>query len=197
MKITKSKLYVVATPIGNLQDLSERAKEILMGVDLLLCEDTRVTGKLLSVLGSSVSRDSFHQHSTPAKRQAIIDKINSGLSVALVSDAGTPNISDPGGALVADAIKAGIEVIPIPGPSAAITLLSVCGFPADTYTFMGFPPHKKGRQSFFDKIGEVDHTVVIYESKHRIIKTLEQLPDDRLLAVGRELTKLHETIYRG
>lgn len=192
-----SKLYVVATPIGNLEDLSGRARDILSRVDLILCEDTRVTAKLLNAIGSEVPRESFHQHSTDAKRSKIVERLVAGETMALVSDAGTPGISDPGGKLVADAAAAGIEVTPIPGPSAAIALLSVSGFPTDTFTFLGFPPQKKGRIKFFDGVMNTPHTVVFYESKHRIEKTLSELPTDRNLVVGRELTKLHETIYRG
>lgn len=192
-----SKLYVVATPIGNLEDLSGRARDILSRVDLILCEDTRVTAKLLNAIDSTVPRESFHQHSTDAKRSKIVERLTAGETMALVSDAGTPGISDPGGKLVADAVKAGIDVVPIPGPSAAIALLSVSGFPTDTFTFLGFPPQKKGRAKFFEGVANISHVVVFYESKHRIEKTLSELPTDRNLIVGRELTKLHETIYRG
>lgn len=192
-----SKLYVVATPIGNLEDISGRARDILSRVDLILCEDTRVTAKLLNAIESTVPRESFHQHSTDAKRAKIVERLTNSEAMALVSDAGTPGISDPGGKLVADAIAAGIDVIPIPGPSAAVALLSVSGFPTDTFTFLGFPPQKKGRGKFFDNIATIEHVVVFYESKHRIGKTLAELPENRHLVVGRELTKLHETIYRG
>jgi 16S rRNA (cytidine1402-2'-O)-methyltransferase len=114
-----------------------------------------------------------------------------------VSDAGTPNISDPGGKLVQLAHEAGVKIVPIPGVSAVTAILSVCGFPADHFTFLGFPPHKKGRKQFFEMINRLEHTVVIYESKHRIEKTLAQLPPNRLLCVGREMTKMFETYYRG
>lgn len=189
-------LYVIGTPIGNLTDLSDRARETLSRVDLILCEDTRVTGKLLSAISSTAPRESFHQHTTDAKRAQLIARL-AQQDIALVSDAGTPGISDPGGKLVADAVAAGATVTPIPGPNAAVTLLSVSGFPTDTFTFLGFPPHKKGRQAYFDRIANTEHVVVFYESKHRVEKALAQLPQDRPIVVGRELTKLHETIYRG
>lgn len=196
---TKSEtgLYIVGTPIGNLGDISKRALETLTSVDLIACEDTRVTRKILSSFEIDTPTTSYHQHSDDKKMNEIIDKIKSGMSVALVTDAGTPGISDPGGKLVEAAVKADIQIIPIPGPSAIITALSISGFPTDRFTFMGFPPHKKGRASYFGQIDLIEQTVALYESKHRILKTLEQLPQDRRIMVGRELTKLHESIYRG
>lgn len=192
-----SNLYVVATPIGNLEDLSQRARDILSRVDLVLCEDTRVTARLLNHIESGAARESFHQHTTDTKRAKLVERIANLNEVAIVSDAGTPGISDPGGKLVQDAVSAGINVIPVPGANAAVALLSVSGFPTDTFTFFGFPPHKKGRAKFFANIETIPHTVVLYESKHRIEKTLDQLPKTRQIVVGRELTKVHETIYRG
>ncbi len=194
----KGQLFVVATPIGNLGDISTRAKDILAGVDLVLCEDTRVTAKLLSAMDIHVPTNSFHEHTDPLKRKQLVDLLVAGKRLALVTDAGTPAISDPGGFLVADAVAAGVVVTPIPGPSAVIAALSVSGLPIDRFTFVGFPPHKKGRQAFFKELGDVAHTIVLYESTHRIMKTLEALRElGRLLVVCRELTKLHETIYRG
>lgn len=196
-------LYVVATPIGNLQDLSERAKATLASVHAILCEDTRVTSKLLSVFGIEKTLIAYHQHSDEARTRQIIERLRSGESLALVTDAGTPGISDPGGRLIHDIIAAlGNEavMVPIPGPNAAVAALSIAGFPADEFVFLGFPPHKKGRNKFFDQVAAIDSTVVFYESTHRILKTLEQLGaviGERQLVVGRELTKLHETIYRG
>lgn len=197
------KLYIVATPIGNLQDVSARAKETLALVDTILCEDTRVTLKLLTAIGVQKPLVSYHQHSKLSRVKEIIEWLREGKSLALVTDAGTPGISDPGGKLIQEIIKElGDEVVitPIPGPNAAIVALSVSGFPADEFLFLGFPPHKKGRQTFFKRIAETESTVVFYESTHRILKTLEQLGGaigDRPIVVGRELTKLYETIYRG
>lgn len=191
-------LFVVATPIGNLGDISARAKSVLSTVDIVLCEDTRVTAKLMAALEVRPSLHSFHEHTDPLKRKQLVDELVAGKTMALVTDAGTPAISDPGGFLVADAVAAGIVVTPIPGASAVIAALSISGFPIDRFTFVGFPPHKKGRQTFFKELGEIAHTIVLYESTHRILKTLEALQDlNRRLMVGRELTKLHETIYRG
>lgn len=194
----KGTLYVVGTPIGNLDDISQRTRDILSRVDLVLCEDTRVTAKLLSHLKIKVPTESLHQHTDEKKFSLYCDRLKSETaSMALVSDAGTPNISDPGGKFVAYLAEQGIEIIPIPGPSALTAALSVCGFPADTFTFLGFPPNKKGRNKFFEKLSNIEHTVILYESKYRITKTLEQLPQNRKMMVGRELTKMHETLYRG
>jgi 16S rRNA (cytidine1402-2'-O)-methyltransferase len=140
----------------------------------------------------------FHEHTSPAERAALVAELAAGTNMALVTDAGTPGLSDPGGFLVADAVAAGVTVSPLPGPSAAMALVSVAGIPLDRFTFLGFPPNKKGRQSFFAEVAACHHAVLLYESTHRILKTLEALaPLGRHLVVGRELTKLHETIYRG
>lgn len=195
--LNKGAIYVVATPIGNLEDLSTRAKRVLREVDVILCEDTRVTQKLLSKLELKKTTESLHQHSTDAKLQKVIAAARASQNFALVSDAGTPNISDPGGKLIQLAAAAGVEIVPIPGPSAVTAALSISGFPADTFTFLGFPPHKKGRTKYFQAIEQIDHTAVLFESKHRIQKTLAELPQKRKAIVARELTKLHETIYRG
>jgi 16S rRNA (cytidine1402-2'-O)-methyltransferase len=194
---------VVATPIGNLKDISERAKNTLSLVDIVLCEDTRVTQILLNQYKIKAEVMSYHQHSKKSKTQKIIRLFEEGSDIAMVTDAGTPSISDPGGKLIEELIlhfKDDITIVPIPGPSALITALSVSGFPADEFVFLGFPPHKKGRQKFFNKVCDIESTVVFYESTHRIFKTLDELEqrtENRLLVVGRELTKLHETIYRG
>jgi 16S rRNA (cytidine1402-2'-O)-methyltransferase len=193
----KGTLYVVGTPIGNLSDTTQRARDILSRVDLILCEDTRVTAKLLARLEIQNSTESLHQHTDEKKFIKISDRLKSGENIALVSDAGTPNISDPGGKFVEFLVGQHVDIIPIPGASALTAALSVCGFPADKFTFLGFPPHKKGRNGYFDHLTRIEHTIVLYESKHRIIKTLEQLPQDRKLMVGREITKMHETLYRG
>lgn len=198
MPQNNGQLFIVATPIGNLGDISVRAKQVLQSVELVLCEDTRVTAKLMAALEIRPSLNSFHEHTDTLKRKHFVDLLKAGQSIALVTDAGTPAISDPGSFLVADAISAGIVVTPIPGPSAVIAALSISGLPIDRFTFVGFPPHKKGRQSFFKELGSIDHVIVVYESTHRIMKTLEALKElGRSLVVCRELTKLHETTYRG
>ncbi len=190
-------LYVVATPIGNLSDVSERVLNTLAEVDLIAAEDTRVTRKLLSAFDIQTPTTSLHQHTSCTKERTLIGEILDGTSVAVVSDAGTPGISDPGSHFVSMAMEQGIEVVPIPGPSALVTALSACGFPTNRFTFVGFPPSKKGRTKFFDEVASIKHTVVLYESKHRLTKTLEALPANRQAMIARELTKKHETIYRG
>jgi 16S rRNA (cytidine1402-2'-O)-methyltransferase len=196
-------LYVVATPIGNLSDITERAKKVLGAVDLVLCEDTRVTRKLLNAFGIHVETQSLHQHSTMARHSQYIKLLREGKNIALVSDAGTPNVSDPGGRFIADVIDElgnSVSVVPIPGPSALIAALSISGFPADTFTFLGFPPHKKGRKSFFESLEKLEHTVVFYESVHRVEKALESLVEvmpERKMVLARELTKMFESLYRG
>ncbi|HLD85848.1 MAG TPA: 16S rRNA (cytidine(1402)-2'-O)-methyltransferase [Patescibacteria group bacterium] len=193
-------LYMVATPIGNLGDISARAQEILGAVSFIACEDTRVTKKLLLHLSLSQELVSLHHHTPPSQVRKIVDRIASGVDAAYVSDAGTPGLADPGGKLVAAASAAGIKVVPIPGPSAAVAALSVAGLPANAYLFLGYPPHKKGRQKFFKEVAESKPTVVIFESTHRILKTLRELAqaiEQRPVVVARELTKMYETIYRG
>lgn len=196
-------LYIVATPIGNLSDTSERVRSTLNEVSAILCEDTRVTSKLLAVFNIRKPLLSYHQHSDDSRTQEIIRRLMEGESFALVTDAGTPGISDPGGRIIEAVVREmgdNIVIHPIPGPCAAITALSISGFPTDAFFFFGFPPQKKGRRAYFKKIAATDETVVFYESTHRIEKTLEQLGEaigDRSVVVARELTKLHETIYRG
>ncbi len=191
-------LFIVATPLGNVGDITDRARYVLSQVNVVLCEDTRVTAKLCAKLGIEPTLHTFHEHTDTFKRKKIITDLLSGISMALVTDAGTPGISDPGGVLVADAVKEGIQVVPIPGASAVTAALSICGFPTQRFTFLGFPPHKKGRETFFREIDAIEHVIVLYESTHRIEKTLEALKvHDRELVVCRELTKMHETIYRG
>jgi len=194
-------LYVIATPIGNLGDISIRALEILKEVDLILCEDTRVTIKLLNRFEIKKPTLSYHQHSKLTKLKYILEELNKGKNIALVSDAGTPTISDPGAKLVAYLSKElgkSLEIIPIPGPSALTTALSISGFSADKFIFLGFPPVKKKRKKFFQELKELKQTIVFYESPHRILKTLNELIDlNRQIVVCRELTKKFETIYRG
>ncbi|KKQ58884.1 MAG: Ribosomal RNA small subunit methyltransferase I [Parcubacteria group bacterium GW2011_GWC1_38_17] len=173
------KLYIVATPIGNLEDISFRAIRILNEVDLVLCEDTRVTKILLERYEIKKPILSYHQHSKLQKIDYIINLLKEGKNLALVSDAGTPGISDPGQRLIGKVLEelgGEIKIEPIPGPNAAIAALSISGFDTDEFLFLGFPPHKKGRQTFFVNILEESQkrTVVFYESTHRIIKALEQ-----------------------
>ncbi|HXK35587.1 MAG TPA: 16S rRNA (cytidine(1402)-2'-O)-methyltransferase [Candidatus Paceibacterota bacterium] len=192
-------LYVVATPIGNLEDLSPRAAQALRAADLIAAEDTRVTGKLLIRLNIVRPLVSSFQHSPTKNFEKVLATLTDGLTVALVTDAGTPGISDPGGYLVSQ-VRAKLpdcQIIPIPVPNAAATALSISGFSADQFLFLGFPPHKKGRQTFFKELAESKYTVVIYESPHRILKTLAQLPPERQIFVARELTKKFESHYFG
>jgi len=199
--VDKGKLYIVATPIGNLADLTFRAKEVLENVDLVACEDTRHTGILLSHYKIDTPKLSYHSYSGQAKVDKIMAYLEGGKDVALVSDAGTPGISDPGYVLVRAALEAGVQIIPLPGPSAVITALCASGLPTDKFLYLGFLPVKKGRQSVFKKIAASEHTVVFYESPHRLHKTLEQLTDflstDARIVVAKELTKIYETFYRG
>jgi len=196
-------LYIVATPIGNLEDITWRALRILKEADLILSEDTRVTQKILQHYEIKVPLLSYHHHSGITKVNHIIELLKEAKKIALVSDAGTPGISDPGGELVHQVLAAipDIQIEAIPGPSAVAAALSISGMPTDKFLFLGFPPHKKGRQTFLAKIKASEYPVVVYESKHRIIKFLEELttvinPEAELM-VGRELTKMHETAYRG
>lgn len=194
-------LYVVATPIGNLSDLTLRAIETLKSVDLVACEDTRHSKILLEHYGIQKPLVSYHQHSGSFKTEKILTELGSGKAVALVTDAGTPGINDPGGRLVAAAIAAGHSVTPLPGATALTAALSVSGLPTDRFEFLGFLPHKKGRQTLFQHIASTEITVVFYESTHRILKTLQQLAEvlapERQVVVCRELTKQFESIYRG
>lgn len=195
-------LFVVATPIGNLQDITLRAVETLKTVDAILCEDTRVTAKLLAHFDIKKPLIAFHQHSDAAVFERVVAELRGGKTLALVSDAGTPGINDPGGKLVAQILVAvpDAQIIPIPGANAAVAALSVSGFPADRYQYWGFVPHKKGRQTFVADLAACEDTVVFYESKYRVLKILEQLAavaGERPLMVVRELTKKFETLYRG
>ncbi len=247
--MTQSTLYIVATPIGNLEDITLRAIRILQEVDLVLCEDTRVTGKLLKKYNITTPRESYHSHSKDSKVQKIFELLKKGKNIALVSDAGTPTISDPGVMLIQQikehfgteqggqtksilkepgltsrspqggrrsdlggerfdlrsAPNGEVKIIPIPGPSAVITALSASGISSAEFTFLGFLPHKKGRETLFKEIAELKRTVVFYESPHRILKTLESLavyldverPSKRRVVLARELTKIHEEFLSG
>lgn len=193
-------LYIVATPIGNLEDITLRALRILKEVDLIACEDTRHTGILLKHFDIQKGLISFHQHSKLQKIQFLIAELENGKNIALVTDAGTPGISDPAGVLIAEASRSKIEIVPIPGVSALTTLLSVSDKPLDQFLFLGFLPKKKGRQTLLKTISEFNFPIVFFESPYRISKTLtelSQLLGDREVIIGRELTKKFEEIYRG
>lgn len=195
------KLFIVATPIGNLSDITLRAIETLKSVDFILCEDTRVTKKLLDHYEINTKTISYHQHSDYKKIKEIKDLLECDKNLALVTDAGTPGISDPGNMLIAEILKNKVMIVPIPGVSAIATALSVCGFPTDKFLFLGFPPHKNKRQKFFKEAVSHEFTTAFYESGHRILKCLKELngylDPKRQIMVGRELTKQFETIYRG
>ena len=212
-------LFIVSTPIGNLRDVTLRALSVLKNVDLILCEDTRITKKLLDHYQIKTRTISYHQHSKIQKIDYIINLLKRGKNLALVSDAGTPGISDPGNKLIQGVIELlseQAEIVPIPGPSAVTVAVSISGFPMDKFLFLGFPPTKKKRKKFFEEIVNSKYPVIFYESPYRIIKTLgdlqlaispEQIPSELYgvnnkqltinIVVCRELTKKFETIYRG
>jgi len=194
-------LYIVATPIGNLADITLRALETLKNVDKILCEDTRRTRQLLGAYNISKPLDSLHQHTTPEKLERVVADLGAGLDMAYVSDAGTPGISDPGGVLVERARKQGVQIVPIPGPSAVTTLLSAAGVPADSFWFTGFLPTKKGRQTKLKEILNFPDTVVCYETGPRLLRLCRELSElggsGVTLTVGRELTKKFEEIVVG
>lgn len=220
-----STLYIVGTPIGNLEDISLRAIRILGEVDFVLCEDTRVSKKLLDNYKIKTPVVSFHQHSDKRKIDEIIGFLANDKNLALITDAGTPGISDPGGKLIQAVISElgdKVNIESVPGPSAVTAALSISGIPTDKFVFMGFPPHKKGRQTFIKKIIENEFPAVVYESKHRILKFLKELKSEAekhnaeaesiskknpkhkfkkiyltSIVVARELSKMHETVYRG
>ena len=195
-----AKLYVVSTPIGNLGDITLRALETLKNVDIIACEDTRHTLGLLNHFEIKKPLVSYHQHSKDSKVEQIISSILEGNNVAVVTDAGTPGISDPGEFLIRRAIENKIEIEPIPGVSAAITGLSISGLSTDEFVFIGFLPHKKGRQTKLKEIATEKRTIILYESPFRIIKLLNELLEftgDREVSVSRELTKKFEETYRG
>ncbi|MGY8881298.1 MAG: 16S rRNA (cytidine(1402)-2'-O)-methyltransferase, partial [Dehalococcoidia bacterium] len=189
-----STLYVVATPIGNLSDISQRATEILSTVSTVAAEDTRVSRKLLNHIGVSPRLESLHEHTSPERLQALVEQLELG-DMAVVSDAGTPGISDPGSALVAAAVEAGHDVIPLPGPSAIVSALSITGWSFDRFLFLGFLPRKKNEQlATLENASQEPGPVVAYESPHRIKATLENINNtfaDRQLVICRELTKFY------
>ena len=193
-------LYIVATPIGNLEDITLRAISTLKQVSIIACEDTRVTKKLLLHYNIQKPLVSYHQHSRMQKVEYLLQELKKGKNIALVTDAGTPGISDPGNKLVSEVIKENINIVPIPGPSALGTLISIAGIDLQKFSFFGFPPHKKGRQTFFKEVVSQKYPVIYYDSSHRIQKNLElleSLQKDTQLIVGRELTKIFEEVIRG
>jgi len=195
--------YIIASPIGNLADISFRAIEVLKKVDLILCEDTRVTKKLLNNYQIKNETLSFHAQSKLTKTEKIFSYLKQGKNLALISDAGTPTISDPGSLLInqiREKFKDSVTIIPIPGACALITALSASGFPANHFTFLGFLPHKKGRETLFQKIASSQETIVFYESPHRILKTLFSLNKtcpNKKICLARELTKVYEEFKFG
>ena len=200
--LVSSALYVVATPIGNLADISLRALHILAGVDQIAAEDTRHSSRLLNHYGIQSSLISLHEHNEQARTEELINCLAQGQNVALISDAGTPLISDPGYGLVQRVAAAGYPVIPIPGACAVVTALSAAGLPTDAFTFVGFSPSKAGaRKRFFESHAGRQETWVFYESPRRLVASLENLLDavgtDRQVTIARELTKMHETLLRG
>ena len=196
-----SKLYIVPTPIGNLKDITFRALEVLQEVDLILAEDTRTSGKLLKYFEITTQMHSHHMHNEHKTTAAIVSRIKSGQSVALISDAGTPAISDPGFLLTRACVEAGIQVDCLPGATAFVPALVNSGLPCEKFVFEGFLPPKKGRQTRLKLLSLETRTIIFYESPHKLLKTLAQIIEyfgqDRPVSVSREITKLHEQTIRG
>lgn len=194
-------LSIVSTPIGNLEDITLRALRTLKEADWIAAEDTRHTGHLLKHFDIATPQVSFHSHSGQAKLDKIMEALHEGKHVALVSDAGTPGISDPGYLLIRRAVEEGISVVPIPGASAVLAALVVSGLPMDKFIYIGFLPIKKGKKTLLAELKEEERTIILYESPHRIQRTLKDLVEngfaEHQLVLARELTKLHETHYRG
>lgn len=207
--VAMTTLYIVSTPIGNLEDITLRALRILGEVDVVLCEDTRVTAKLLNHYEISARTMSYNAHASEGKVDTIFDMLRDGKNIALVSDAGTPTISDPGVRLVQTVRDTfsddEVSVVTIPGPSALVAALSTSGITSKEFIFLGFLPHKKGRQTLFEEVKDAERTVVFYESSHRIMKALASLSErlvgeeqeGRIVVVARELTKIYEQSVRG
>jgi 16S rRNA (cytidine1402-2'-O)-methyltransferase len=195
-------LFVVATPIGNLEDITYRAVRVLREVDLIACEDTRHSAKLLQHYGIDKSTVSYHEHNEAARAEELVAKLEQGLSVAQVSDAGMPGISDPGYRMIKLAIERGIPVVPVPGPSALIAALAASGMATDSFQFLGFLPARSGqRRTLLETLRNAEHTTVVYEAPHRIAETLQDVVEllgaDRPVVLARELTKVHEEFIRG
>lgn len=195
-----SKLYIVSTPIGNLGDITLRAIETIKSVDFIACEDTRVTSNLLKHYDIKKELLALNAFNESNRLNIVIERILNGESAALVSDSGTPTISDPGNRLISEAIKKGIEIVSIPGPSALISALSISGLPTDAFVFEGFLPQKKGRQKKLKQLSEEERTIVLYESVYRIEKLIDELNQympERFTVVCREITKMFEECWRG
>ena len=194
-------IYLIPTPIGNLEDITLRAIRLLKEVDLILAEDTRVSIKLLKHFAIGTPLQSFHMHNEHKKVETVVEQLKNGKTVALISDAGTPGISDPGFLLVREALKEGVEVQCLPGPTALIPALVQSGIPCERFVFEGFLPPKKGRQTRLEQMALETRTQVFYESPHKLLKTLEQLVTffgaNRSIAVVREISKLYESTFRG
>ncbi len=194
-------LYLVPTPIGNLEDITLRALRVLKEVDLIACEDTRTSGVLLRHYGIETPRTSYHDHNETRKAPQLVARMQAGQQVALITDAGSPGISDPGFFLVRECFRAGLPVTPLPGPTAFVPALAASGLPTERFVFEGFLPVKKGRQKRLDTLLEEPRTMVFYESPHRLVKTLAELAErfgaDRPAAVARELTKKFEDVRQG
>ncbi|MGB1992715.1 MAG: 16S rRNA (cytidine(1402)-2'-O)-methyltransferase [Flavobacteriaceae bacterium] len=196
-----STLYVVPTPIGNLADITHRSIHVLSQVELILCEDTRVSQKLIKHYNVDTPTKSYHMHNEHRTVDRLVEQLQQGMSMALISDAGTPAISDPGFLLVRACLQSGVNVTSLPGPTAFVPALVQSGFPTDRFVFEGFLPHKKGRKSRLSQLAEETKTIVLYESPHRILKTLAQcaqvMGSDRQASISRELTKAFEETVRG
>jgi len=195
-------LYVVATPIGNLEDITYRAVRILKEADLIACEDTRHTAKLLQHYGIDKPTVSYHEHNEAARAEELVAKLTAGLNVAQVSDAGMPGISDPGYRVIKLAIERGVPVVPIPGASAVVTALAASGLPTDSFQFLGFLPAKSGqRRTMLEALRNAAQTTVVYEAPHRIAETIKDIVEllgaERPVVLARELTKMHEEFIRG
>ncbi|MBC7554278.1 MAG: 16S rRNA (cytidine(1402)-2'-O)-methyltransferase [Taibaiella sp.] len=194
-------LYLIPSPIGNLGDITYRAVEVLKNADCILCEDTRTSGVLLKHYNVSRPLTPYHQHNEHKVVQHLIDQMKDGKTFALITDAGTPGISDPGFLLVRECSRNGVKVECLPGATAFVPALVQSGLPCDKFVFEGFPPLKKGRQTFFNRLKEEERTIVLYESPHRLVKTLEEMAAvfgaEREAAVCRELTKMFEETNRG
>lgn len=194
-------LYVVATPIGNLEDITLRALRVFKEAEYILCEDTRVTGKLLAHYDIKTKLKRYDAHSSTASQAQIIEDLKSGKRVALCSDAGTPGISDPGVHLIAQLRALGeVEIVAVPGASSLTAAFSISGITGNQFIFLGFVPHKKGRQTFFTEIANATLPVVFFESTHRIMKALESLSEtsaEKRITIAREITKLHEEVVSG
>lgn len=195
------RLYLVPSPIGNLGDITYRAVEVLRSVDAILCEDTRTSSVLLNHYNIHKPLYPHHQHNEHKTLEKVLEELQAGKKLALLTDAGTPAISDPGFLLVRECVRQGIEVECLPGASAVLPALVQSGLPASSFCFEGFPPQKKGRQTFFKKLAEEERTIILYESPHRLVKTLNEMAEhlgaERPAAVCRELTKLFEETRRG